>query len=127
MGSNAEIVYVDKIVPDAYHGTELKTALKILRGKNFIPSRGKETYLGDGVYFYESSLWHARQWCQRRFPGLRHGVICAAINLRRCLDLHNYEHRKLLQQVRLNLEMKGYKKLTDTFFDKLLRYQHKRI
>jgi len=115
MTSKNKIAYVDKIIPDAYHGTELKKALKILKEQEFLPSRSKKSYIGDGTYFYESSKWHAEQWCKRKFPDCGHGIICATINLGKCLDLHNHEHRTLLEKVRNSLVKKGYKKITDSF------------
>jgi hypothetical protein len=114
MNSKTKIAYVDKIVPDAYHGTELKKAQKILSNGKFTLSRGKAHYLGDGVYFFESSEWHAKEWCKRCFPNSEHGVICATVNLGKCLDLHNQEYKRLLQKVAIKLGMRGVKDITDS-------------
>jgi hypothetical protein len=114
MSSKDKIAYVDKIIPDAYHGTELKKALKILKEKKFLLSRSKKSYIGDGAYFYESSKWHAEQWCKRCFPSSEHGIICATINLGKCLDLHNQEYKHLLKKVAIQLRLKGIKDITDS-------------
>lgn len=109
-----KIIHIDKIVPDAYHGTKLGNAVKILEEGHFIQSRDATTYLGDGVYFYEGSVWHALEWCKRRFADCEHGVICATINLGKCLDLNNAEHRALMKKVAVRLSKLGVKQVTDS-------------
>jgi hypothetical protein len=113
MDSSGVIRYVEKIVPDAYHGTELGRAKSIEVSRTFDESRGPDHYLGDGVYFYEASRWHAFAWAKRRWGTVAVGIIRATINLGRCLDLSSYEHRSLLRQVRRELLEKGVNSITD--------------
>ena len=60
------VKYFIKIVPDAFHGTEIEVAKKIHRDKKFIPGLNDQYYLGDGIYFYEASLEHAKIWGRKR-------------------------------------------------------------
>ncbi len=115
MASQIRIAYIAKVVPDAYHGTRLDKAKAIIKQGKFTPSTDKTNYLGDGVYFYEGSRWHAEQWCKRKYPRSPLGIIRAVINLGKCLDLNNYEYRRLLKKVARQLRLKGYKEVTDAF------------
>lgn len=93
-----------KKVPDAYHGTDKISAAEILRSRKFKYGTNGKLYLGDGVYFYESSLWHAQTWAERKYPRNDCAIIQAEIDLGHCLDLHNFEHREFLKQVRSQLK-----------------------
>jgi len=93
----------EKIVPDAYHGTDLASAENIVATRTFVPSNGEDDYLGEGIYFFEGSEWHARDWAKRKAKGKPVGTICAFINLGRCLDLSNKEHRDFLRKIALKL------------------------
>jgi hypothetical protein len=95
---------VDEIVPDAYHGTSKDNAEKIKKGGKFVRSTGNDQYLGDGVYFFDSSEWHAKDWARRRYTEI--GVICAEIKLGKCLDLYNKEHLSFLQEKFKELQKK---------------------
>lgn len=108
-----EIKYVEHIIPNAYHGTTLKKANEILKTKKFNVSRGKNKFLGDGIYFYEASRWHAFKWAERCHPNIDLGIICATINLGKCLDLHNYEYIRLLKSVRRELRRRKIPEVTD--------------
>ena len=112
---SGNIEYKRKIVPDAYHGTTLKNANKITETREFKISRNEKNYLGDGVYFFEGSKWHAIDWCKRCYPNDEHSIICAVINLGKCLELANPNYRILLQRVALKLKLKGYTDITDAF------------
>lgn len=90
------IEYTEKIIPDAYHGTSKEYATDILTN-GFRLSTGPDHYFGDGVYFFESGEWNARFWAQREF-GDDAIVLHAVINLGKCLDLHDHEHRMLLRR-----------------------------
>jgi hypothetical protein len=111
----SKIEYKEKIVPDAYHGTSLNNALNIIKEKRFQYKRDGNLYLGDGVYFYEASIWHAVEWCRRCHKDKDYGIICATINLGKCLDLANYEYRALLTKIALKLKFKGFDEITDSF------------
>jgi len=102
----------DKIVPDAYHGTSKDIAEKIKKDGKFVHSTGEDQYLGNGVYFFESSEWHAKNWAVGRFKGEKIGIIIAEINLGKCLELSNKEHRDFLRDTAIDLQKSGYK-ITD--------------
>ncbi len=111
-----EIKDSGKNVPDAYHGTSQQIAEEIQAGGKFLPSTGEKQFLGDGVYFFESSERHARDWARniRKFEEI--GIICAAINLGRCLELNNKAHRDFIRFTAMKLEkMSGRKMITDAF------------
>jgi hypothetical protein len=103
--------YPDKTVPDAYHGTSKDNAEKIEK-EGFNPSTGEDDFLGNGVYFFESSEWHAKNWARRRHKDI--GVIIAEIRLGNCLELNNKEHRDLIRETAVGLVKSGYKDITDT-------------
>lgn len=109
-----EIKDYQKIVPDAFHGTTLTNVRKIL-SEGFQPSRGPSQFLGDGVYFFESSEWHAKNWALRHRDRTtdKIAVIQAMINLGHCYDLHNEEYRRLARETKANLNRQGTKKITD--------------
>jgi hypothetical protein len=92
-----EIAYVKKIIPDAYHGTSRSIAERILI-EGFIYGHDDTKYLGDGVYFFEASERNAKYWAKSRYPS-EPCVIQAVIDLGRCLDLNNQEHRRLLRRL----------------------------
>ena len=108
-----KIRYVYHIIPEAYHGTAMARAREIAETGAFRTSRKKSNHLGDGVYFYEGSEWHAAQWAKRITSDGNIGIICASINLGKCFDLHNYAHRRLLRHVRGKLRRKGIEGITD--------------
>jgi hypothetical protein len=108
-----EIEDKQKIVPDAYHGTSQETAEQIQKEERFLPSTGEDQYLGNGVYFFESSEWHARDWARKRCGDGKIGIICAGIDLGRCLDLNNGEHRGFIKTVAIKLAKMSGKAVTD--------------
>ncbi|KIH76261.1 hypothetical protein SAMN05660860_00121 [Geoalkalibacter ferrihydriticus] len=117
MSKKSTIEYIQKIVPDAYHGTTLISAGKIFK-EGFNPSTGPRHWLGDGVYFHESSSYFAEREGRRaaRERGLADpqiGVICATINLGRCLNLNTYEHAEAVKVAKENLIARGKKDVTD--------------
>lgn len=100
--SDAKIINYQKIIPDAFHGTDLDSARGIEAEQKFSPTLNEKEYLGDGVYFFENSKWHAIDWARRKcqkngFESL--AVLNATINLGKCLDLSNYDHRRIVKQV----------------------------
>ena len=92
-----------KIVPDAYHGTE-KTASESIRKDGFQYSRNSEMHLGDGVYFYEGCAESALVWARKHRGCSSPVVLRCEINLGRCLDLNDREHKQALRSLALSLE-----------------------
>jgi len=92
------VQYVNKLIPDAYHGTEFSVAKKIKAGTKFEPSTDRDSYLGDGVYFFETDMGLAVWWAKKRTrrPGTW-AVLQATIQLGRCLDLFSQENRDKLK------------------------------
>ncbi len=105
-----KIANLGKTVPDAFHGTDFDSACKIISDKEFYPSNDEDDYLGSGVYFFEASRWHAKDWVIRkanRNGFASYAIIKAEINLGRCFDLNNFEHRKYLTEVVQVFEKRG--------------------
>lgn len=104
--ASAHIKYIYKIVPDAYHGTKLEIAKKIITENKFEDSPyryGDHPYLGKGVYFFEGALARAIKWSQDKFKKGEIGVIRAIINLGSCLDLTDPDNIKLLKYTKAKL------------------------
>jgi len=104
----------EKIIPDAYHGTDFASACNILREKKFRTSTGEHQYLGDGVYFFESSIQEAQNWAKKKTKSVKGGckyvVFRAIINLGRCLDLTRREHINVILKLKSRLSEKTKKK-----------------
>jgi hypothetical protein len=94
--------YVYKIVPDAYHGTSLEVAKRIITDNRWHHS-SSDRYLGKGVYFFESALERAKKWAEDKFKKGEIGIIKAIINLGSCLDLTDPENINLLISLRKKL------------------------
>lgn len=110
------ITRLTKIVPDAFHGTDLDSAERIAQTGKFLPSHGDQQYLGDGIYFFESSSYNAINWARDKKKVSSIGVIKSTIALGRCLDLHNSEHTKLIRSVARDLSEKRKRRdITDAF------------
>lgn len=100
----------EKIIPDAYHGTDIDTAEKVAAEQKFIPSNGNDDYLGCGVYFFESSKWHAKDWAIKKGKKLgftEYAVLNSRINLGRCLDLNNMDHRNYVKDIASEFKRRG--------------------
>lgn len=106
-----EITHFEKIIPDAYHGTSYDAAKKIC-DEGFEISRGESQYLGDGVYFFESSMGHAKDWAKNRLGNRYIGVFRAVVNLGKCLDLFNWDHRNFVKKCRDRLKNRDFE-ITD--------------
>lgn len=104
---------INKIVPDAYHGTSLEFARKIVDTKEFLIDKSKDHYLGDGVYFFESSLSNAIYYAGNRNKFI--GVIKSQINLGNCLDLHDREHLEFVFNTAQSLKKRKGVEITDAF------------
>lgn len=119
--ANMDVDVTTNSINDAYHGTLLDDANKIIAEKKFIPSKQKDSYLGDGVYFYEGSRWLAANWVERNHgKNSIIGIICACVHFGRCLNLNIPEHRKILKKVKNKISQHpkvkySGKKITDAF------------
>jgi hypothetical protein len=109
------VKYIDKVVPDTFHGTSKTIAEHIVRTKKFIPSSGEDCFLGDGIYFFEAGKERAKWWARRRYRGQQIGIIIAVIQLGRCLDLSDPTHVELVKLTEREIEKTNVaKKITDT-------------
>lgn len=119
--STALVTYYERIIPDAYHGTTLVSAEKILRDREFKPSLYtdfKDHWLGDGAYFFESSEQFAKQQGRKvvrknNLVDKNIGVIRATINLGRCLNLNTLEHTEAVYAAKEHLKRAGKEPVTD--------------
>lgn len=88
-----------RVVPNAYHGTDLASASSII-SYGFQISESEKLHFGDGVYFYDGNIEYAKDWARRkRSSGDKIGVIMASIEMARCLDLHHPEAWGLIKDV----------------------------
>lgn len=101
------IEFIDKVVPDAYHGTSRANAENIIRTKRFMPSSGRDCFLGDGIYFFEAGKERAKWWAKKRHPRMPIGIIFAQIQLGRCLDLANKSHIEVIRLAKQRIIEKG--------------------
>ena len=80
------------------HGTKRSTALEIIQGfREFEPSKNRDDWLGNGIYFWEHGPQQAWWWAERRReqkndsgdrkPDEEIAVLASMIRLGRCLDL----------------------------------------
>jgi hypothetical protein len=85
----------ERIIPDAYHGTDKASAESILKGQ-FKVGRNSELFLGDGAYFFEGCIHRAWEWAvsHKKIPP---AVLRATISLGRCLDFTKMAHAKKLK------------------------------
>ncbi len=119
---------LNKIVPDAYHGTNYANAKEILEGGAFLPSKGENEYLGFGIYFFEGSEWEAKQWARHKYGRAKVGVMWATINLGRCLDLSIKEHRDLIKETVAVLSKRpNMPRITDALVINLIAGKYKEL
>jgi len=112
------IEWVDEVVDQAYHGTDLSTADKIAAGNRFQPSRGPDHWLGDGVYFFQDSIVLAVKWAKRKAKekqSKEYGVLKASILLGKCLDLTTQTYKKQLEKWINLLQCKTKLDLTESW------------
>lgn len=107
--------YTEKVIPDAFHGTCLKYSNNILSGK-YQFSFGDNLRLGDGIYFYESSLEDAEAWASNKANCNEVAVLQSIIAVQedKILDLHNYDDKKLLSEFAEEIENKFKEEGKDT-------------
>lgn len=93
--------YSSNRIDDAYHGTLSENVNTIIKERKFIPTKGDDSYLGDGIYFYEGSRWLAAKWVTRKNGNdAIIGIICATVNYGVCLNLNIPEHRNIIRKVK---------------------------
>ena len=98
--AKSPIKRLNKTVPDAFHGTELSVAKKIVCEQKFEPGTNEKLYLGKGAYFYEGSLELAENWAKKagkKKGWKKFGVLQATIQLGACLDLNIPEYYRQLE------------------------------
>ncbi len=87
-----------QVIPDGYHGISRSEFEKIEK-RGFKSSKGKKDWLGDGVYFWESTPATAKWWVNSR--ELREWVIIkASLALGACFNFANPEHCDILDACR---------------------------
>jgi hypothetical protein len=86
----------ERVIPDAYHGTDLNSAMDIVSA-GFRMQDNPDLLLGRGVYFYESCHECAWNWAvtHRKKPP---AVLRCVIGLGRCLDFSNSRHARALKE-----------------------------
>jgi len=110
------VQYSNKLIRDAFHGTSKANAESIIQSRRFIYSRGEDCYLGDGVYFFESGLEHAKWWAEKKFSGQQIGIIIAHIQLGKCLELGNPQCIELIRLAKAQIETARFsERITDAF------------
>lgn len=97
MAAPVEIIESGTVV-EAYHGTTRGSAANILVN-TFRVGGDERSWLGNGVYFYESSREHAYNYALyvKRIRPADIAVLRATIKLGRCFDLHIAEHAALAE------------------------------
>jgi len=81
----------------AYHGTDRKTAERLVRGNPFATSDSEDDWLGTGVYFWEHAPKRAWHWAQTVRAHKDATVVGAVIRLGNCFDLCDPGNITLLQ------------------------------
>jgi hypothetical protein len=92
-----DIPETNEVITNALHGTTQWAANSILKN-GFLPSSGREYYLGDGVYFVEGQLYSAIYFAKRTARGRPIAVISATVHLGRCLDIHDPAYKELIDE-----------------------------
>src|SRR5437667_3177918 len=88
----------EKIVPDAYHGTDVAN-IESINANGFRIGTGADLYLGDGIYFFEGSKWHAENFLKQQNANCKVAIYRCTINLGRCLDLNNEDHKEAIRKL----------------------------
>lgn len=110
MASPPNITASQTVCEEAYHGTSLANAQKIIAsGWNL--SGGKQM-LGDGVYFFEDSSSEAMNWAVEHHPG-PWAVIQARVQHGRCLRLLEPSHQASFVKMASQLRYQGVNDPTD--------------
>jgi hypothetical protein len=84
-----------------YHACKHEFATALREGKisiqEWMPSRNPYDWLGDGIYFWESSKTRARHWAEEIVGG-EADVLEVDLELGLCLDLMDTEYIELLRE-----------------------------
>ncbi len=102
--------HINQEITEAYHGTDYKSALVIKEKQEFRPSMDRNCYLGEGVYFFENSQMHAKEWAKEKKTESKkygYGILQARVRLGRCLDLNNIEHKMSIRHMATKLKSSG--------------------
>ena len=70
-----------------YHGTNRSAAKDILKTNSFLESKGKEHWLGEGIYFFEKDVGQARDFISKARKTRDYSIIEAEISSEKLLDL----------------------------------------
>src|SRR6266480_1064364 len=105
--SQFEFSNLTKIVPDAYHGTDAAN-VESIKTTGFRVGTAGNLYLGDGIYFYEGSIGHAKGYPTIGNKTCKVAVFRCEINLGKCLDLHNQQHKAALQTFAARIRHAAY-------------------
>lgn len=105
-----DIPLTESFCADAFHGTSLANAQKIIGGA-WKQSIGNQM-LGDGVYFFENSSTEAMIWARQNHKP-PWAVIKSRVKHGRCLQLIEARHQDLVLRVASQLKQKGVVKVTD--------------
>jgi hypothetical protein len=98
-----------------FHGLDRDVGKKILNGEeNFLHSNNGYDWLGDGIYFWESSPERAKQWAEqsskRKDSKVKEPFVLGAIlDLKTCLDLLDQKWIDFLRKAQKDM-FKGLKK-----------------
>lgn len=70
----------------AFHGTDTKTAERLLKGAPFSHSQNDHDWLGRGIYFWEDGPDRASEWARQKH-GRSAAIVGAIVQLGNCYDL----------------------------------------
>lgn len=99
-----------------FHGTRQNEADEIIR-TNFKPSaRNAGAYLGEGVYFFDNQLGHAKDWAENRAGNRMRGtavaVIQSEVRYGKLLNLTDDEHLQTVRWFKTEFERNGRTRTT---------------
>lgn len=80
-----------------FHGTDARTADRLVDGEPFQPSKDVDEWLGEGVYFWEYGPKLAWWWVDRNHKIKDKAVVGAMIRLGNCFDLLDSENVTVLR------------------------------
>lgn len=99
-----------------FHGTTQGEAEEIVR-TSFKPSaRNSGAYLGEGVYFFDNQMGHAREWainhCGNRARGTKIAVIESEVKYGKLLNLTDHDQFKDVRWFKAEFEKKAQRPST---------------
>ncbi len=81
----------------AFHGTDKKTAQRLLRGAAFSHSQNDYDWLGRGIYFWEDGPDRAAEWAREKH-GRSGAIVGAIVQLGNCYDLMDTRNTRDLRK-----------------------------